>query len=244
VLFLSNGSFMIRIFYFASFACALFASSSFAFDKTTFYCTETGSEVDDIQQSGTQATIMDYATGELGHCNLTDMVPSVPSLGDLTTNSKVLYLDPDTGKYKEGEPSHFFANGIVLIPEPVIVQGDTAQYTSKVYHYLDQRDLIREVPSLQGIRDGDELCTKGDGRDGLIDRIYQNGMATVEFGDFFGKRFAIFHHSETLPLSDLGACALPERQAGVSQQSAKLHSEGPVAEEPAQAASGASASGT
>jgi hypothetical protein len=233
---------MIRVFSLAVFAPIFFASSVFAFDKTTFYCTETQSEVDLIQKSAAQATIMDYATGEIRHCDLADMVPSVPSLGDLTVNSKVLYLDPQSGKYKEGEPSHFFENGIVLIPEPVLVQGDTAQYTSKVYHYIDQKDLIREVPSLQGIRDGDELCMKADGRDGLIDHLYQNGMATVEFGDFFGKRFAIFHHSETLPVSDLGACSAPERQAGVAQHD-KVHVS-PVAEEQAPANEEASASGS
>ncbi len=42
---------------------------------------------------------MDYQTNETGQRDRSELVPSVPSIGDLTLDSKVLYMDPQTHKY-------------------------------------------------------------------------------------------------------------------------------------------------
>lgn len=72
--------------------------------------------------------------------------------------------------------------------------------------------LVKETSQLAGIHKNDIVCLNQNTRAGAKDQdvkilhLFENGMAEVQFGDFFGKRVLIFKRSAILDINQLEFC--------------------------------------
>lgn len=174
-----------------------------------------------------------------------ELVPSVSEYKDLKVReSQVLFYNGDRKTWVTDKPSFLAENGMAMLREQVFYES----YSRFHPHMKHESELAREVGSLQGFKAGQEVCVRRDegalksGREGEITHVFSNGMAEVEFGDFFGKRFLIFVRPEIVKLENLERCGKssgePATAAAQDRRSSDLNRKPGFGVEPSISASG------
>ena len=94
-----------------------------------------------------------------------------------------------------------------------ILEQDSLQ---KMQISLPVSDLIKEVPSFKGFKSKDSAClthdtsTRQRGTEVRIERLFPNGVAEVQFDNFFKRNFSFFNKNKPtnkmLTINDLQPC--------------------------------------